>query len=205
MAGETLLPVGHSLGAFHPGDETEPVHQVRLGAQLVDLTGDEFRLWSRAHGIPDSADGEVPPATEAMLRAEVDDPALIRSLTDRGLLAEVGPGADDLVRFASTHRLIPLALGLGNTRDEPWLFSVGLLHQPLVRMTGAMFDMWQWAHLSPDLWLACRESAAVAERAGVDEPAQTDASQVLAGVLGSLNMLLSVRVACLDMRVPGVR
>jgi hypothetical protein len=202
VAGQTLLPVGHDLGAFHTGDGvTAPVQQIRLGAELVELSDAEFRLWSLAHGLPTGTDGQVVPTTEDELLAETDDPALVGSLVDRGLLA----AADDAVRFASTHRLVPLALGLGNSPAEPWLFSVGLLNQPIVAMTGALFDMWQWAHLSPDLWLACQESAAVAERAGVDDPNQTDPARVLDGVLGSLHMLLSVRVACLDLRLGGAR
>lgn len=203
MAGEILLPVGHDLGAFHPGDgATEPVQQVRLGAQLVELSATEFHLWSLAHGLLDESAGHVLPATEAALRGHVDEPAVLRSLVERGLLAVVGP--DDFERFAATHRLLPLALGLGNSSEQPWLFSVGFLHQPLVQMTGALFDMWQWAHLSPNLWLACRESAAVAERAGIDDPDQTDPARVLAGVFGALHLLLSVRAACLDMRIEGL-
>jgi hypothetical protein len=181
-----LLPVGHDLGAFHAGN-TQPVQQIRIGAQLAELTAEEFRVWSLAHGLTDS---EL-------------DLGLVASLVDRGLLAEVEP--DDPVRFAETHRLIPLALGLGNTPDQPWMFSVGLLYQPVVSMTGALFDLWQWAHLSPNLWWACRESAAIAERAEIADPTQTDPLRVLVGLLGALHQLLTARVACLDLRIEGLR
>lgn len=68
-------------------------------------------------------------------------------------------------------------------------------------MTGAMYDLWQWAHLSPSLWLACQELAMVATQAGMSDPEQTDPERVLAGALSSLHPLLAVRVACVDARI----
>ncbi|HEY0448951.1 hypothetical protein [Actinophytocola sp.] len=195
-----VLPVGHDLGAFHPGDGAAAVRQVRLGAEIVELSTEEFQVWSLAHGIPS---GDTVSCTPADLSSPLSSPDAVAALRDRGLLAEVTP--DSAQRFAAAHRLLPLALGLGNTAEEPWLFSVGLLYQPLVMMTGALFDLWQWAHLSPDLWLACRESAEVATRAGADDADVTDPARVLAGALGSLHQLLVARVACLDVRIEGVR
>lgn len=204
MAEQTLLlAVGHSLGAFHAGDgESEPVQQIRLGSDIAELSQTEFLIWTLAHGLVDD-EGQPVPSTEAEVLAQLDEPAILRSLVDRGLLAEVVPGTPESVRFASTHRLLPLALGLGNDPEQPWLFSVGLLYQPLVLMTGAMYDLWQWAHLSPNLWLACQELATVATQAGIDDPEQTDPDQVLAGAIGSLHHLLAARVACVDMRIEG--
>jgi hypothetical protein len=96
-------------------------------------------------------------------------------------------------------------LGLGNTKEEPWLFAAGLLYQPMVAMTGPLYDLWQWAHLSPDLWSACQEAAAVAVAAGVAEPEQTDPAQVLAGALEVVPQLLTAKVACFDVRIEGLR
>jgi hypothetical protein len=177
-----VLPVGHDLGGYYDGSVA--VHQVRRGVEVVTLSAGEYRTWSAAHGARS-------PAPDASLR-------------ERGLLAEVTPGAPESVEFASTHRLLPLALGLGNTADQPGLFAVGLWYQPLVLMTGALFDLWQWAHLAPDLWMACRESAAVAADTGARDPEVTDPARVLEGVLGSLGQLLAARVACLDVRAEGV-
>jgi hypothetical protein len=157
------------------------VRQVRVGAEIEELSDDLYESWRAAH--------ESPPDTA------VDE------LSARRLLAN----AVDPVAFASTHRLLPLALGLGNTPEEPWLFAAGLLYQPVVAMTGPLYDLWQWAHLSPDLWSACWEAAAVAEQAGMTEPEQTDPSQVLAGVMAAAPQLLAARVACFDVRIEGVR
>jgi hypothetical protein len=137
---------------------------------------------------------------ESALRTAHGDEVVDELLAGR-LLARSTPA----VEFAEGHRLVPLVLGLGNTEEQPYLFSVGLLYQPMVTMTGALYDLWQWAHLSPDLWWACRELATVATRAGVTAPEQTDPDQVLAGALGSLPQLLSARVACFDVRIEGLR
>jgi hypothetical protein len=59
----------------------------------------------------------------------------------------------------------------------------------------------QWAHLSPNLWLACQELAVVAAEAGITDPEQTEPGQVLAGALGRLHQLLAVRVACVDIQI----
>ena len=151
------------------------VRQVRVGAEIEELTDARYESW---------------------LAARADDWLLARRL-----LAPVG----DQVAFASTHRLLPLAIGLGNTAEEPWLFSAGLLYQPVVAMTSPLYDLWQWAHLSPDLWSACREAAAVAVQAGVTAPEQTDPAQVLAGAMETVPQLLTARVACFDVRIEGLR
>jgi len=193
-----LLPVGHGIGAFHAADgDTPPVQQVRRGAEVVELTDAEFLVWTLAHGLVDEQ-GQPVASTEASVSEYTDDPEVLGTLLDRGLLAEVVPGTPGSVAFASAHRLLPLALGLGNTEDRQGLFAAGLLHQPMVLMSGGMYDLWQWAHLSPNLWLACQELALVAQRAGLTDPGQTDPGQVLSGALRALHQLLATRVACLD-------
>ncbi|ONI92868.1 hypothetical protein ALI22I_01440 [Saccharothrix sp. ALI-22-I] len=182
MGGDVLaVPIGHDLGAFHPdAGFAAHVRQIRVGADVVELDDADFARWRQAH----DPDGPVGGA-EGLLRA--------------GVLAEVAPG--DAVGFATGHRLLPLVLGLGNTAEQPWLYSVGLLHQPLVVMSGPLYDVWQWAHLSPDLWSACLESVRVASEAGATDPDRIDPELVLAGVLGALHRMLSAGVACVDVRI----
>jgi hypothetical protein len=175
-----LVPIGHDLGVFHDGAGTR-VRQVRVGVEIEELPDELYAAWHAAHGV--APEGPVD------------------ELLARGLLTSTA----DPVGFASAHRLLPLALGLGNTAEEPWLFSAGLLYQPLAAMTGPLYDLWQWAHLSPDLWSACREAAAVAVRAGVTDAEQTDPEQMLAGALASVPQLLAARVAYFDVRIEGVR
>ncbi len=175
-----VFPVGHDLGTWHDGAGGR-TQQVRVGATVEELSDAEYQAWSAAHSPESSA----------------ADPGLAA----RGLLADTA----DPVGFAAMHRLVPLALGLGNTASEPWLFTAGLLHQPVVAMTGALYDVWQWAHLSPDLWTACHETAAVALQAGMTDPEQTDPARVLDGALEAVPPLLAARVACFDVRIGAVR
>ena len=198
MDGDTrLVPVGHDLGAFHDGSGGH-CQQVRVGAELVELDEPRYAAWVAAHGTPDS-EGVVTSVTASSLRAAHGDD--VDELLTRQLVAAVDP----VVGFASTHRLVPLVLGLGNSVDEPWLFAAGLLYQPVVMMTGAVYDLWQWGHLSRDLWTACHASATAAVRAGVTEAEQTDPDQVLAGAMGSLPQLVAARAACFDVRIEGLR
>ncbi|WP_330273917.1 hypothetical protein OG205_45450 [Lentzea sp. NBC_00516] len=193
-----VLPVGHDLGALHDGAGGH-IRQVRAGAEVFELNNAEYAAWSAAHGVP-GEDGLVRPRTTESLRDEHGDD-VVTGLLARRLLAFPHPAAE----FAARHRLVPLALGLGATAEEPWLFSVGLLDQPVVTMTGALYDLWQWAHLSPDLGEACRETAAAATGAGVTDATQTDPDQVLAGALESVPLLLATRTACFDVLIEGVR
>jgi len=176
-----VVPVGHDLGVFHDGMGGQ-VWQVRVGAEIEELTEEQYTAWAAAH------ETEPPAGVAAELRS-------------RRLLAST----TDPVTFASTHRLLPLALGLGNTPEQPALFSAGLLYQPMVAMTAALYDLWQWAHLSQDLWAACREAAAVAVQAGVTDEEQTDPAEVLAGAMATAPYLLAARVACFDVRIEGLR
>lgn len=193
MEGETqVLPVGHDLGAFHVGDGvTAPVQQVRVGAEIVDLDPVRFAAWTAAHGVP-SEDGSVHTVTAGALRAEHGEEVVAELARDRLLTT---------VDLAEAHRLLPLAHGLGNSVEYPRMFSVGLLYQPMAMMTGVMYDLWQWAALSPDLRSACEEAADAAKRAGATETEQTDPARMLAGVISVLPQLLAVRVACLDVRI----
>jgi hypothetical protein len=198
MDGETLvLPIGHGLGVVHSGGG-EHVRQVRLGADLNDLDDEDFGLWSFAHGVSDPGTGRTPSCTGAGLRAAAGETGALERLLRDGLLAEVAIGTPRAVEFASSHRLLPLALGLGNTAEQPGLYAVGLLYQPVVFLSGPLYDLWQWAHVAPNLWAACRDTAEIAVTAGVGESGRAEPEQVLTGALGSLHELLAAGVACLD-------
>jgi hypothetical protein len=196
-AGTQLVPVGHDLGAFHDGVGGH-CHQVRVGAEIVELDVTRHDVWTAAHGTI-GADGVAAPATEEALRSVHGDESVTELMAKR-LIARTTPSDE----FAATHRLVPLVLGLGNTVEEPWLFAAGLLYQPVVMMTGAVYDLWQWAHLSPDLRSACHESAKAATQAGVTDVEQTDPDRVLTGALASLPQLVAARAACFDVRIEGV-
>jgi hypothetical protein len=114
------------------------VQQVRLGGEIVELTDDEFAVWSSAHGLNEEK------------RARHAEELLARSL-----LADVGPDSPN--DFAARHRLLPLQLGLGNTPEAPAMFRSGTAKLPLTGMTRNLYDLWLSSHLSPNLLIACKE------------------------------------------------
>jgi hypothetical protein len=199
-----LFPIGHYVGVHHrvPGS-AEVAQQVRRGATFHDLTSQQFTVWTLAHGSPEAiqeATGWRRHSVEELAKATGVSGAtgLVDDLIGTGLLAEVAPGTDRALAFAKTHRALPLMLGLGNTADEPWLFDIGFLNQPVLRVTHATYDLWQWSAMDDTLWATCQSAADVARRAKSDDPGSTDPDRLLTVFLRSLHALLLANAACLD-------
>lgn len=180
-----LVPVGHDLGPWPGNEPNEFRFQVRAGDQVLELDNLRFAVWLLAHdGAPPRRD-EVLAAAEALgVDAEQAGAALEGLLAD-GLVAEIGP--DSTRRFAEEHRLVPLMLGLRPDAEDADLRIVGLLDVPVVQVSAALFDLWLWAHLSPDLWRACTAAAG-----------PTGPDRVLSDVLAAVHPLLASRAAYLD-------
>lgn len=198
-----LIPIGHCLGAYHDlPASTEHFVQVRVGAEVNRLDDAQFAVWGLAHGTPDR-DAEQPWGRQAVLdaarRVGIAEPEqVLESLMVDHMLMETTPGTDSAVDFARRHRLIPLMLGLGNTAEEPWIYSVGLLGMPLVQMSAMAYDLYEWAHLDDNLWLACEGAAAMAIRVGIDDPLATDPLQMLNALLDTLHVMLGPNAVYLD-------
>lgn len=195
-----LVPIGHDLGALYDGEGGRR-QQIRAGIELVELTPPEYVVWLLAHGIDNLDRPTRRSVSSAVERLDVeahDHAEVVEGLVGRGLLAEVDPDAESAVAFAQRHQLVPLLMGLGP--DQDGLQAIGLLDQPVLQVSGAVYDVWVWSHLSPQLWTGCEEAAEVARRVGVTEPDEIDPRGVLAGILRSVHGLLGVRAAYLDRR-----
>jgi hypothetical protein len=205
-----LIPVGHDLGVHYvdnlPGPRLDPGaverrQQIRIGAELAELTDSEFAIWLLAHGIDDE---DRPTVSSLVATAEsLELPmATIRAAVERligiGLLVQVEPGGGSAVLFARRHQLFPLMLGLGPDQEQPWLQTVGPLNRPVARVSSALYDVWAWAHLTPHLWSGCEDAASAARAAGVSAADEVDPRKILAGLLGSVHAMLSVRAAYFD-------
>ncbi|GAA0612562.1 hypothetical protein HPO96_22805 [Kribbella sandramycini] len=196
-----LLPIGHDLGALYAAGGTARRHQVRAGADLAELSDTEFAIWMLAHGIDDRDQPTRTSLIDGAERFGIDPDeaaAVIDQLQSDRLLAAVDP--EDATGFAQTHQLIPLLTGLGPDPDQPWMQNIGLLNQPVVQVSTAVYDVWTWAHLAPQLWAGCEDAAEVARTAGITTADETDPHRVLAGILTSVHGLLCVRAAYLDRR-----
>jgi len=196
-----LLPVGHDLGVLYAEGGGERRQQVRVGVEVVELEDRDFAVWLLAHGT----DNEDRPTRQSLvekaeklgLAADQADAAVERFVAEK-LLFEVVPDGESAIAFAEGHQLVPLMHGLGPDADEPWLQTIGLLNQPVVQVSNALYDVWAWSSLAPQLWTGCHDAAMVAEKVGVTSPEETDPRQVLAGVLGNVHALLCVRAAYFD-------
>lgn len=202
--GSLLFPIGHYVGIQHRVGAERAPRQVRRGATFHDLGEDQFAVWAAAHGSEQAIENETPwhrqsveqhPSLAGLDRASeiIDD-----FLTD-GLLVEVTPSSHDrAIAFARSHRLVPLMLGLGNRPDEPDLFGIGFLTQPVIEVSHPIYDLWQWCAMDDSLWATCENAADVARRAGSTDPESIDPARLLIGFLGSLHAVLLANAACLD-------
>jgi hypothetical protein len=198
-----ILPIGHYVGAQHRIDELGTRRQVRRGAIFHDLTEDQFAVWVAAHGTPAAIEQDAvwhrrsieehPPVSGLP-----DASGLIDGLLDLELLVEVAPGDNHALDFARSHRLVPLMLGLGNGADQPGVFGIGFIHQPVLQVSHAIYDLWQWSAMDDSLWATCENAADVARRAGSTDPEFVDPASLLTGFLGSLPALLLANAAYLD-------
>lgn len=198
-----LFPIGHCIGAYYDlPASNDHFTQVRVGADVNRLTDEQFAIWGLAHGTPDRPPDQ-PWNRQAVLtaarRAGIGGAEqVLESLMADHMLVETTPGTDSAVDFARRHRLIPLMLGLGNTAEEPWIYSVGLLGMPIVQLSATAYDLYKWAHLDANLWLACEGAAATAVRVGIDDPKATDPLQTLNALLATLHVILSPNAVYLD-------
>lgn len=197
-----LIPVGHDLGVLYPeAGSDRHRQQVRVGAEVVELEDRDYAVWLLAHG---SGNGDRPSSGSLAATAHevgLDGIELIvkRFLAD-GLLVAVEPEEAPAVEFAEGHQLVPLMVGLGGTAESPGMQRIGLLGQPVVEVSNALYDVWAWTRLAPELWTGCQDAATVAQHVGVTAPEEIDPRQVLTGVLQNVHALLCVRAAYFDRR-----
>lgn len=149
-----LVTVGQSVGAVGAGD----VMTVRVGADYLDLSGDEYLVWLLSMGVED------PTELRDIAGAErLDDPdALVARLVERGLVV-VFDDETDLREVFSRYRLIAQGYGLGDDPAEPGSFTVANLDgSPRIRLGLVMYSVWSASWLG-SLWDACE---ALAEESG---------------------------------------
>jgi hypothetical protein len=185
-----MFPIGHCLGTYYSAADRW-VQQVRLGGEIVELTDQEFAVWSLAHGLADELGSWDRSRVEAVFAGSelTDAPDVVNRLLTRGLLAEVDVDSAAAAEFAQRHRLLPLYLGLGNSSQYTTMFAAGTTEQPLAGMTQTLYALWLWGHLAPNLLAACAEQTT---------PAEPDPQRLLSAVLTALHALLAPSAACLD-------
>jgi hypothetical protein len=200
-----MFPVGHYLGPFHR-QRGAPVahHKVRVGRETVRLlTEDELAAWLLAHGLPGTpADRPwTRPAIEAAARDQAGTEratavsGAVSELLGDGALVEVPDGTRAGAEFATSHRFCPLLVGLGADQRQPDQMIIGLTGNPVVAVDELGYQVWQWAPLHPNLWVACRAFAEVHDRLS---GTVTLPEEMLARVLRRVHRLLAHGAGYLD-------
>ncbi len=199
-----LLPVGQFFGTFHPvAGSAERYHRVRLGDEVWELDDQRFTLWALAHGTGDRP-AEQPwtvPAVRDAAAAQlpgVDSAPLLHGLLAEGLAVEVVPGTAEAVEFARQHRAGARMLGLGNSAEQPWLWSIGFYEHPVVSVTRTVYDLWERCPSGESLWTMCQALADEERAAGGTEPDLADPVRLLTAFLRTAHLLLAASVIYLE-------
>lgn len=200
-----VFPVGHYMGPFHPSRHAPAKHHiVRVGWETPKLPDEEHvDIWAMAHGLPDRVD-TVRWTRQAIIDAAEEigmsgAAAILDSLADLGLIAEVSLGTAQAREFAGSYRLQSLLIGLGNSPDDHILDGIGLAGlPPVVKVRPRVYEIWQWAHLWPSLWAACEGLAWVSADVEGGQPDHSDPEKVLDVMLEAVRTLISRNVAYLD-------
>ena len=199
-----VLPIGHYGGAFPADDDSDTLHEIRRGGELIQVPDDVFRVWALSHRSAD-----WPPnqrwTRQAMLdRARLLDmdnaeDALNDLIGDR-LVVEVRLGVTSAREVARGLHMHPTMLGLGNSAENPTAYALGFVGSPLVQVSRTIFELWRWAPVERNLWDLCRFFAETErEHHGTIDPERTDPDVVLTELLEALPTLLSSGAVYLDL------
>lgn len=194
------------MGPFHPRrNEPAKHHIVRVARDTPKLPDEaHVNIWALAHGLPARLDTVRWTRQTIIDTAEdagmVDAAGILDNLAGLGLIAEVGPGTEQVREFAESYRLQSLLIGLGNAPDDPFLDGIGLVGlPPVVKVRARVFEIWQWAHLWPSIWAACQGLAWVAGQAEAATPEDADPETLLDVMLSAIRTLISRNAVYLDM------
>ena len=209
MTEPLVFPLGHEIGPFHQHRDAPPDYWViRLGwdSPLVHER-DAAEVWALAHGLPERVHTTAWTRTairEAAAESGItDSDAVLDGLLERGLVVELTPGTAAADRFADTHRVQSLLLGLGALPDSPGVDGIGLLGMPpLARVDPRTYEFWQWGHLWPTLSEAAEGLAEMAAQSPGRTAEDTDPPAVLDRLFTRLHTLLSGNAVYLDRSLP---
>ncbi|MQA04707.1 MAG: hypothetical protein GEV07_18975 [Streptosporangiales bacterium] len=200
---QVIVPAGLMLGEFHAADASDEQPEywhLNVGGYAEQLTALETTVWAAAMADPEKQ-SKLKGTREALrlaLRtrseAPISDPEpVIDDLLSRRALAQFDPTADNLESFGSSHRLLPLGIGLGNTHDDPENYRIAVAGEARVSVNGDIYALWSNSQHYPNLWESC---AAFAKEAFGDGP-QPDTNSVLQALAVNIPLLVATEVAIL--------
>lgn len=190
--GRAVLPVGFPLGLVvrEDGGRDEQPYEIRKGTGSVDLAEGQYRLWLLAF------DGLARPELLAACQAQEIPYAdqIVEDLLRVGALVELEDDPLANVRLLERHRLHPMGVGVGNSRERPREWRIALPGLGVaVSVDVRVYTVWSDSVAGGSLAGHCRR---LARQVGV-EPAR-----LLGQVAVNLAPLLQRGVAYLDEAAP---
>ncbi|MBT8226185.1 MAG: hypothetical protein HKP61_16945 [Dactylosporangium sp.] len=199
-----IFPIAHYVGETYNSEDQTTTYDLRGGWRTAQLTQTERDVWLLAHGLPDRLQEAQRWTRTALLDMSTlhlgrEAERVVADLLERDVLAEVVPGTEGAIDFAKEHRLVPLQLGLGNTREEPWAWRIGLA-SPVIAVSHTVYNTWEWCHLYRSLWDSCKSLVKIRreDSALSSKPEDLDPEVVLTEVLETAHALLSTSCAYFD-------
>jgi hypothetical protein len=169
-----------------------------VGADPLRLTCRELVVWQASRSSRASAGRHA--LVQHITRLGLPDPSsVVDQLTARGLLVELAVHGGRAVEFGRRYRVVPIMLGLGNDPDRSSRYGIGFYAEPVLRVDGLVYRVWQRSHLEASLWAGCHTHASLARRAGLTDPQERDPVSVLNGFLVALPPLLAFGAAYVDL------
>ena len=210
-----VVPVGHFAGPMYTSHlaEAPDSFEIRFRDGIYSLSAEEYAVWAVSHGDPNLVNAGVPTTKEvveyAARAAGVDEPGpVFDGLVSNGLLVDVGETGTSAREFAREHRVIPLALGLGNSPQNPAEFQIGLPNAARVSVGYDVYHMWLFSYRTPTLWHALQAIADEGKEANEDEGDGNDGNEgvrliddpdlLLDALLRALQVLVSTSCVFVD-------
>jgi hypothetical protein len=161
-----IVPVGFDNGPRYPADPSETFHyEILSNDESVEVPEESYHLWALAFPDVESHQGlTFTRAKLATLAANGPDDIsgahdIIDQLVRAQLLAEYEPDTPGALKFLEQHRLAPLAVGMGSTKEDPSTFRIGRGGQVILEMSSDTFSLWTLCISAPSIWHAVKELA----------------------------------------------
>jgi tetratricopeptide (TPR) repeat protein len=204
-----VVPIGHFAGPMYTSVDAEipESFEVRFRDGVYSLSPEEYAVWAVSHGDPSLVTDQAPTTREvaewSARAAGVPEPGpILDSLIEDGLLVETCTLGDQAQEFARHHRVIPLALGLGNSPQNPAEFHIGLPNAARVSVGYDVYHTWLFSHRAPNLWDALLTIAEEARESNKEVPGGDllvdDPDVLLSALLQALQVLISTSCVFID-------
>ncbi|MGH3427125.1 MAG: hypothetical protein ACRD3Q_01125 [Terriglobales bacterium] len=199
----TMLPTGFFAGEFYTVSEAEDpeFYDIRLGREMFRLDDATYAVWALAHGNPEqlAAGGESNRLSLVSAARDVgleDIDQQLSDLQELGLLVQMLPVGNQLQRFAQTHCVLPLAMGLGNAPDDLERVRIGHPDSFRIAVPQLTYNIWMYSDRYESLWGVCEHLAAELNR----DNSEVTPDALLTEFLSILPAMIAVSSAYIDRR-----